>query len=323
MPVIDSTFQAPAFMANGHFQTLYPYFFRKVDDITFHRERLNLIDGDFVDIDIKDNGSDEVVILSHGLEGSSQAGYIKGMAKYLSQNNLADVVAWNMRSCSGELNKKPFFYHAASTGDLSQVVDYIKKRKNYKKVHLMGFSLGGNLTGFYASTMLEDKLSEVNSACIFSSTLDLASSIRKLNDSALGGFYKESFLVTMRKKALEKQSQGLLDIDPKKIKSCKTFIEFDEIVTAPTNGFETAHDYYSYASARRVIEKTAIPLLVVQAKDDPFLTKECFPLRTAARNPNVFLEITPSGGHVGFMTLDKKLEFWSERRAGEFIKNYA
>lgn len=321
MPVIETTFQAPAFMANGHFQTLYPYFFRKVDDLIFHRERVVLNDNDFIDIDIKDNGSDQLVVLSHGLEGNSQTGYIKGMAKYITENNLADVIAWNMRSCSGELNKKSFFYHAASTSDLSQVIDYAKQRKTYKRVHIMGFSLGGNLTGFYASTMLQDNLSKVDSACMFSSTLDLESSIRKLNDSSLGKFYKESFLVTMRKKALEKHSLGLLDVDPKLIKACKNFEEFDELVTAPTNGFKSAHDYYSYASAKRVISQTSIPTLIVQAKDDPFLTKECFPIREASKNPNTFLEITPSGGHVGFMTLDKKLEFWSERRAAEFIKN--
>lgn len=323
MPLIETNFQAPAFMANGHFQTLYPYFFRKVDDITFHRERVVLEDNDFIDIDIKDNGADQLVVLSHGLEGCSQTGYIKGMAKFISENKLADIVAWNMRSCSGELNKKPFFYHAASTKDLSQVIDYAKKRKTYKKVHIMGFSLGGNLTGFYASTMVKDKLSEVDSACIFSSTLDLESSIRKLNDSSLGKFYKESFLVTMRKKALEKQALGILDVDPKAIKACKDFVEFDELVTAPTNGFKNARDYYQYASAKRVISEVSIPMLIVQAKDDPFLTKECFPIREAARNKNAFLEITPSGGHVGFMTLDKKLEFWSERRAVEFIKNIA
>jgi predicted alpha/beta-fold hydrolase len=125
----------------------------------------------------------------------------------------------------------------------------------------------------------------------------------------------------MRKKALEKQSMGLLDVDPKLIKACKDFIEFDELVTAPTNGFKNARDYYLYASAKRVISQTSIPTLIVQAKDDPFLTKECFPIREVSKNPNAFLEITPSGGHVGFMTLDKKLEFWSERRAADFIRN--
>ena len=125
----------------------------------------------------------------------------------------------------------------------------------------------------------------------------------------------------MRKKALEKQAKELLDIDPKQIKACKDFIDFDDLVTAPTNGFKDAHDYYEQASAINVIHKVKVPTLLIQAKDDPFLTKQCFPyFRPAFKNKNLHLEVTPTGGHVGFMELNKKLQFWSERRASSFIK---
>lgn len=310
-------------MANGHFQTLYPYFFRKVKDLEFERQRVELKDGDFIDIDFLDNKANSLIVLSHGLEGSSNTGYIRGMAKHLSETAHVDVVAWNMRSCSGELNRKSHFYHAASCHDLSEVIDFAKSKKKYQSVHIIGFSLGGNLTAFYASTVDENKLSEINSATIFSSTLHLASSIKKLKDSQIGNFYSESFLVTMRKKALEKQKLGLLDIDPEEIKNCKDFNDFDELVTAPTNGFKNALHYYEEASAINVLHKVRVPTLLIQAKDDPFLTKECFPIRKAYRNKNLFLEITPTGGHVGFMRLDKKLMFWSEERAAQFINEVA
>lgn len=323
MPLIDTKYTAPAFMANGHFQTLYPYFFRKVTDLDTKRERIDLKDGDFLDVDIVDVGGDDLVVLTHGLEGSSTTGYMRGMAKHLSESTGSDVVAWNMRSCSGELNRKEHFYHAASCEDLSAVIEYMKNKENYRQVHIIGFSLGGNLTAFYASTFEEQKLSEVDSAIIFSSTLHLESSIKKLKQSQIGNFYSENFLSTMRKKALEKQKLGLLDIDPQQIKNCKHFRDFDELITAPTNGFKNARHYYEEASAINVIHKARIPTLLVQSKDDPFLTKECFPMRQAHRSRNIHLEITPTGGHVGFLTLEKKLLFWSEERAAEFIKEVA
>lgn len=323
MPLVESTYNTPAFMANGHLQTLYPYFFRKVKEVPFTRERIELKDGDFIDIDFLNNNAKSLIVLSHGLEGSSNTGYIRGMSKFLGESANVDVVAWNMRSCSGELNRKKHFYHAASCEDLSEVIEHMKKKKTYDHVHIIGFSLGGNLTAFYASTMEEQKLSEINSATIYSGTLHLASSIKKLEDSQIGQFYSENFLVTMRKKAIEKQKLGLLDIDPNQIRSCKSFIDFDELVTAPTNSFKNAQHYYEEASAINVLHKIKVPTLLIQSKDDPFLTKECFPIREAYRHKNLFLEITPTGGHVGFMKLDKKLMFWSEERALQFIKEVA
>lgn len=320
MPIIETKYKTPSILANGHFQTLYPYFFRKVKEVTFERERITLSDGDFVDIDILDQNSQKLVVLTHGLEGNSQTGYMRGMAKHLAEQNGVDVVAWNMRSCSGEINSKDSFYHAASCGDVSEVISHMKKRHPYKEVHLIGFSLGGNLTAYYASTFAEEGLQEITTATAFSSTLHLRSSIDKLHSSQIGNFYSDVFLSTMREKALQKHQLGLLDIDPEEIKACKHFIKFDELVTAPTNGFKSADHYYNEASAINVVHKVTVPTLIVQSKDDPFLTKECFPIRQAYRNKNLFLEITPTGGHVGFMNLNRRLHFWSEDRASEFIK---
>ena len=324
MPIVDSQFSAPNFMQNGHLQTMYPFFFRKVNEVQYQRSRVELEDGDFLDIDkLEDPKFDELVILSHGLEGHSQTGYIMGMAKYLHQISGFDVVAWNMRSCSGELNRKGRFYHAASCDDLNQVIAYALKQKEYKKVHLVGFSMGGNLTAFYAARFGNSKIDKVSSAAIFSSPIHLESTINKLKKTPIGNFYAESFLTTMRKKSLEKHRMGLLDIDPEQIKACKDFIDFDNLITAPTHGFKDALDYYNEASASNIIEQIKIPTLIVQSKDDPFLTKECFPIREAYRNPLLHLEITKTGGHLGFMTLQKGLNFWGEQRAAQFLKSAA
>lgn len=323
MPLVDSKFPVNTFLNNGHLQTLYPYFFRKIPAVTLQRDRIDLKDGDFIDVDYLVGESDELVVLSHGLEGSSNTGYIRGMAKHLGEMHNYDVVAWNMRSCSGELNRRDKFYHAASCGDLNAVLLHALSRKNYKKIHLIGFSLGGNLTAFYASQFGNREISQVCSATIFSSPIHLESSIKKLHNTQIGNFYSESFLVTMRKKALEKQRLGILDVDPERIRACRNFIDFDNLITAPLHGFKDAHEYYEEASAINVIHKTKIPTLFVQSKDDPFLTKECFPLRQARQNKNLFLEITPTGGHVGFMYFNKGLSFWAEDRSIEFLKEVA
>ena len=323
MPLVESNFPVHAFLNNGHLQTLYPYFFRRIPNVKLSRHRIDLKDGDFIDIDHLERKSDELVVLSHGLEGSSMTGYIRGMAKHLGENNHYDVIAWNMRSCSGEINLKDCFYHAASCGDLNAVLEYAISQHAYKKIHLIGFSLGGNLTAFYASKYGNDVVSQVCSATIFSSPIHLESSIYKLHSTQIGNFYSESFLSTMRKKALEKQKRGLLDIDPDRIKACKNFIDFDNLITAPLHGFKDAHEYYEEASAINVIHNTKVPTLLVQSKDDPFLTKKCFPMRQARANKNLFLEITPTGGHVGFMCFKKGLSFWAEDRSIEFLNEIA
>ena len=135
MPLVESKFPVNAFLNNGHLQTLYPYFFRKIPKVQLHRYRIDLKDGDFIDADHLSQGSDELVVLSHGLEGSSNTGYIRGMAKHLGENNNYDIIAWNMRSCSGEINRKDRFYHAASCGDLNAVLEVALTKKKYKKLH--------------------------------------------------------------------------------------------------------------------------------------------------------------------------------------------
>lgn len=325
MPLVKSEFPVNIILNNGHLQTLYPYFFRKIPDVKFTRSRINLDDDDFIDLDHLNSGSDELVILSHGLEGNSNTSYIRGMAKQLGETHNYDIIAWNMRSCSGEINRKDLFYHAATCGDLEAVMKYALSQHPYKKIHLVGFSLGGNLTAFYASKYGNQKISQVSSAIVFSSPIHLESSIRKLANSQIGNFYSESFLTTMRKKVLEKQKLGILDIDPEHIKACKTFTDFDNLITAPLHGFKNALDYYTEASAIKHIHKTEIPVLLVQSKDDPFLTKECFPIRQAKENKNLFLEITPTGGHLGFMYFNNNndLSFWAENRTIEFLKKIA
>ncbi|MEQ8239911.1 MAG: alpha/beta fold hydrolase, partial [Cyclobacteriaceae bacterium] len=144
LPNYEYNYQRPKVLFNGHIETIYPALFRKVTLPTLPvRERITTVDDDFLDIDWYRNGKNKVVILQHGLEGSSDRPYILGMARaFLLQS--FDVCAWNFRGCSGEVNKAKIFYHSGATYDLENVVNHASKE--YDQIFLVGFSLGGNLT---------------------------------------------------------------------------------------------------------------------------------------------------------------------------------
>lgn len=143
MPIIDTqkSFTPPLLQWNGHIQTIIPSIKRTIEG-SYVRERIILSDGDFLDLDWKKTGSNRLVIITHGLEGSSERHYVKAPAKLLSQNGF-DVLAWNCRSCSGELNHTPTLYHHGDIKDISEVVQYGLSQGKYDSFDLVGFSMGG------------------------------------------------------------------------------------------------------------------------------------------------------------------------------------
>lgn len=319
MPIISSSTHKPSkLLKNGHIQTLYPYFFRKIKDVHFSRKRLFTDDNDFIDIDISDIGSKQLVILSHGLEGSSDTQYIRGMTKHFNKIGV-DVVSWNMRSCSGELNWTEKFYHANTISDLELVIQHALSRKDYTDVYLLGFSLGAALTTNYLGLKGKDVNPLIKRAVVFSAPCDLKSSIKELS-RPINKMYLENFLSTMRNKILEKhRTIGLSKVDIKDLGKIKTFQDFDNRFTAPLHGFLDANDYYKKGSCKEKIKDIAIPTLMVNAQNDPFLGDDCYPTLEAKNNNNFFLEIPMSGGHVGFLESFKKGILWSELRAQSFL----
>lgn len=143
MPVLkNSTYRPSPLLINGHLETIAPALFRKVTGVHYERERLVLLDDDFVDLDWLDNGSRNLVVLTHGLEGSSDRQYMAGMARMFFEQKW-DVLAWNCRSCSGEMNKALRMYHHGEIGDFGEVIDHALATKDYEKIALVGFSMGG------------------------------------------------------------------------------------------------------------------------------------------------------------------------------------
>lgn len=321
MPVIEnSSYRPPILLKNNHVQTVVPTLFRKVDGINYTRERISTPDGDFIDIDISSISSDKALILSHGLEGNSQRHYIKGMIKAF-HNAGYDGIAFNMRGCSGVPNKRPETYHSGKTEDLHTVIQYILKHKNYKKISLVGFSLGANLTLKYVGEMGSTLHSKVKSAVAISAPCDLISSSIELH-KAKNYIYAKRFLISLLKKMDEKR-----DIIPPEIwekrNSIKTLRDFDNVFTAPLNGFRDAEDYWKKCSCKNFLSGITIPALIINSADDPILGTECYPIKEAQSNKNLFLEITKHGGHMGYITFSDDGQYWHERRTVQFITDFS
>jgi predicted alpha/beta-fold hydrolase len=304
------SYEAPSLLFNAHIETIWPALFRKVQHRPYHRERITTPDDDFLDLDWQKQGSDKLVIISHGLEGNSLRAYIQGMANHFFTNGY-DALAWNYRGCSGEMNRQLRFYHSGATDDLSFVINHASK--NYKSIYLVGFSLGGNLTLKYLGEGNEHD--RVKKAVVFSVPLELHTSCLEILKSS-NWMYHHRFLKSLKAKVVAKASQRT-DLDISQLKQIKTLIEFDDHFTAPIHGFANAVDYYKKCSSLYFLSGIRIPTLIVNAKNDPFLSSDCYPVLPS--DSQVKLESPARGGHVGFAQFHQNGLYWSELRAFDFI----
>jgi uncharacterized protein len=307
------TYKRPLFYFHHHLETIIPAIFRKVQlPTTYTRERITTPDDDFLDLDWLKQKSEELIIISHGLEGSSDRPYIKGMARAFYQIG-KDVLAWNYRGCSGETNKQKRFYHSGATDDLHVIVNHAIY-SGYKKIALIGFSLGGNLTLKYLGETTRP--AEIKKAIVFSVPLHLATSCASLANKS-NYLYVLKFLRSLKAKVREK-GKTRNDIDLKPLSSIKTLQDFDNEYTAKLHGYKDAMDYYESCSSLYFINKIDRPTLIVNALNDSFLSPRCFPEDELNNHPFVSLETPQQGGHVGFTQFNKNGLFWSEEKALQF-----
>lgn len=315
MPVVYShSYRPPFALANGHLETIYPALMRSVKNIPqSFKKRISTPDGDFLDLDLSQNGSKKLVVVQHGLEGSSDRAYMQGMGKIFFENGF-DTCLWNFRGCSGELNSKPIFYHSGATYDLQTVIEHLAD--GYEEIYLIGFSLGGNLTLKFLGEAVHTP--KIKKAVVFSVPLDLAAGSENLATRA-SFIYESRFLRNLGKKVRQKALLFPNEINVKALDRVKSLRDFDEFVTAPLHGFESAKDYYQKCSAANFLEGIRSPTLIVNALNDPLLTPECLDPALAQNHDLVTLELTARGGHVGFSNF-KSPHYWSERRALSFIQ---
>lgn len=323
MPLIDSSYRSPFWLRNGHAQTLWPVLFRPKGRLLYQRQRIDTPDGDFLDLDILPGQAgfargqeSKAVIISHGLEGNSQRAYMRGMATAFQRAGW-DVIARNMRGCSGEMNRTRRITHMGDTDDLRAVVDYACEC-GYERLVLAGFSMGGNQTLKYLGEQPERVPAAVQACVAISVPCDLVTAVDVLSLPSRR-VYMEYFLRTLRQKMRDKARQFADFPSVDTLDSMRTFAEFDGHFTAPVHGFASALDYWARSSCGQYLHQIAIPTLLVNAADDPFLTPACYPRELARTHPYLYLEMPRDGGHVGFVTRGSDNIYWTEQRAVDFV----
>ncbi len=314
MPVVTSSFAPPLPLANGHVQTVLAAMRPRLARVEFRRERLELADGDFLDLDWAGGGAGRAVILTHGLEGSSGDPYVRGMAAKFTEAGW-DVLAWNFRGCGGEPNRLPRAYHSGDTPDLAAVIEHAAQRA--PRLALVGFSLGGNMTLKYLGE--REPHPAILGAAAISAPVDLASSARAMDRRWSSRLYLRRLVRRLVGKVRKKAAAfpGLIDVTH--IDGVHGFGDFDNCFTAPIHGFRDAEDYWTRSSARQFLGSIRVPALLLNARDDPFLTPGCFPIAEARASAHFHLEMPESGGHLGFIESVLDPFTWAERRAAEFL----
>ncbi|MGZ8159697.1 MAG: hydrolase, partial [Methylobacter sp.] len=282
----------------------------------------------FIDIDYYGAGNQPLIILIHGLTGSSQSDYIKGLQSALLKQGFRSA-ALNFRGCSGQSNNRARSYHSGETGDIDFLYQTIRLREPETPLGAVGFSLGGNVL----LKWLGEQGDQLNlfAAVAVSVPLLLGVCATKL-DNGFSKLYRVNLLkelkayMRIKLKHLEGtgQSQEAMKIRALgDLSAIRSFWQYDDRVVAKLHGFNDVHDYYRRSSSRQYLKSISVPTLLIQAIDDPFMTTDVLPGLNEL-SPSVQLEFTQHGGHVGFISgsVPFKPQYWLEQRIPEFLRGY-
>lgn len=314
----DDSYSPPLWLAGGHLQTIVPYLLGAAPKMDYRRERWELPDGDFVDADwlideqgisVKDpsdtifvpdlkHETRPVVMMFHGLEGSSQSNYARALMAEVKRRGWIGVVV-HFRGCSGEPNRLPRVYYAGDTAEIQRFVEQVKTKAPQAPIYLVGYSLGGNALLKWLGENADEASVMVSKAAAISAPMDLAASSKALEVGVNRMLYGPVFVSSMRSKALafSKRFPDLLDVE--KVREAQTIWDMDEAVTAVLYGASDADEYYARNASKPWLPAIQTPVLVINAKNDPFVPAESLP-QPEDVSPHVTLEYLAGGGHVGF-----------------------
>lgn len=332
MPIINSTYQPSGLWRNPHFSTIYPSVFRKVKGIYYTRERLELSDGDFLDLDwnfsenIAFNQSailkietlikktNKLAIFTHGFLGNSTRPYLLGGVKAFKLVGY-DALAWNHRGLGGENNRLEKITTHGSSDDLEAVINHALSKKQYDEIVLIGYSKGGNISLKYAGEKGLNIPSEIKNVVAISTPTDLQGSVDVMGKN---GFYTNRF--NKKLSGFLQERKQLIDNEVfKDFKKFKYLDDFADNYIAPLHGFKNGKDYYDSCSAMHIVDKICIPTLILNAQNDPVLSESCAVKDIAQKSDFVFSEVPLHGGHCGFYEPNKDGLYWVDRRGVEFV----
>ena len=325
--LIETEFKTAWWLSNAHLQTIYPALMRKsLAVIELKRERLTTPDNDFIDIDWCGEGNQPLIILLHGLSGSSQSVYIRGLQQALLLKGFRSV-ALNFRGCSGELNYSARCYHSGETEDIHFLYQWLRQREPETPIGAVGFSLGGNV-------LLKWLGEQGNNLSLFAAIavsvpLVLSVCATKL-DTGFSRIYRKTLLSELKEHVEEKQRhlerlgnfQEANRIDQLgDLSDIESFWQYDDRVVARLHNFKDVKDYYQRSSSRQFLKSITITTLLIQAVDDPFMTEKVLP-DVDELSATIQLEITQGGGHVGFIAgnIPFKPIYWLDQRIPEFLE---
>jgi predicted alpha/beta-fold hydrolase len=308
----------PAWWLNsGHLQTIFPAIFRRNIPLRTTRERLELPDGDFLDLDWIGENPDEIVLILPGLAGSIASHYVQGMMNTVFHHNRTAVIM-HFRGCSGEPNRLARSYHSGETQDFSYVIKIIKNRYPAARLSVIGYSLGGNVLLKWLGESITTDM--INAAVAISAPFDLSKVVDRIQ-TGFSKIYQRQLLNQLIQQILKKRHLVEPIVDCSLLIKVKNFREFDSMVTAPLHGFKDAEDYYRSSSCRQFLKGITVPTLIINALDDPFMTSDCIP-HTKELSEKIKLELYQSGGHIGFISASKfhKPWYWLEGRISDYLK---
>jgi predicted alpha/beta-fold hydrolase len=294
-------YRAPSWLPGGHAQTIWPIL-RKGAPPPYRRERWDTPDGDFIDVDWlaapQETGA-PLVVLFHGLEGSSASHYAGALMHALAQRGWAGAVP-HFRGCSGEPNRLPRAYHSGDSAEIDWILRRMRSRFPQRTIFAAGVSLGGNALLKWAGEQEAAARDVVQAVAGVSAPLDLTAAGQALQQ----GFslvYAKRFLVTLKAGSKDKLARFPGLFDGGRMLAAKTLYDFDDAVTAPLHGFRDAADYWLRASSKPWLGGVRLPALVINALNDPFLPQRALPAPHQV-SASVTLEYPTDGGHAGFVS---------------------
>ena len=320
-----SDFSPLSWLRNAHAQTIAPLILRRRFAMPTFEETLWLPDGDFLELawtePYEKRESGPIVIVLHGLAGSKESVYIKGMLQSITAHGWTGVLM-HFRGCGKKPNDRAAAYHSGETDDVRFFIHTLKQRYPRVPLAAVGFSLGGNVLVKYLGE--EQHSSPLVAGVSVSAPLDLADCSRRIN-KGLSKIYQTYLLAPLKQGVREKliRFKQELPLKRKGVQAIKTMWQFDDRVTAPLFGFSGADEYYKQSSGKSFLKKIAKPCLMIHAKDDPFMTDACLPFNHELSDTVTF-ELSAAGGHLGFVAEGRLMQpvFWCESRVPEFLKAY-